>query len=170
MSTAHPEPRTMATRVVLDTVPRVEPARHGLTAGALAVTLSVALGACLAGSLLARHGPPPAPKHPASKPHHSAQAPLPAQPDGPRVQGVVSGMNQRDGSLHVRIGDATYLYHVNYATSFPQACLSRDDLRPGMPVTLTLPWYLSGDLYVQAVAPQLDCGSRRRPRQSPVPL
>ncbi|HWE62945.1 MAG TPA: hypothetical protein VHB98_14620 [Chloroflexota bacterium] len=133
---------------------------------ALAGTLLLALLLCAAGAAVVWREPPTPPKHHAPRTvRHAAPAPRPVAPNGSRVVGTITAVDQRAGAIRLRIGDQQYVYHLDYRTIFP-ACLTRDGLRAGQTVTLSLPWYLSDNVYVQAIAPLTGCATPSR--QAPV--
>jgi hypothetical protein len=129
--------------------------------GAQAVTLLVALLACACGAALAWREPATAPRHQAAKQGRpAATAPaVTALPYGSHVTGTIEGIDQHLGAIRVSVGGEEYVYHVDYRTIFPDRCLTRGDLRDGEAVRLVLPWYLSGNVSIEAMLPLKGCGT-----------
>lgn len=134
-----------------------------LSAGALAITLLVALLACACGAVVAWQEPATPPRHQgAHRALSTSIAPVPrALPDGAQVTGVIAAIDQETGALRIAVGAESYVYRVDYRTAFPDPCLTRPHLRAGQLIRLVLPWYLSGTVAVEAIAPLRACGMPR---------
>jgi hypothetical protein len=130
------------------------------SAGALAITLLVALLACAAGAALAWQEPALPPTHHAvpRSPGTRAAPPAPVTVDGSQVTGTIDAVDQQLGAIRIRVGAVSYVYLMSDRTTFPDSCLTRADLRAGQAVRLILPWYLGGNVTIEALAPRAGCG------------
>ena len=121
--------------------------------------LLVALLTCLGGGILVStdSSPDARPrKHGTTRPHPAPTATQP--PNGPRLMGIVEDVDTRYDRLVIGVHGHRLAYGLHAQTLYPDSCLQAATLRRGQRVTLTLPWYMGGQDYVQAITPAGGCG------------
>lgn len=125
-----------------------------LATALIAITLSVGSWALV---LREPADPPRIARHPILQHPTSVIPTWTAAPQGSTVAARILAIDTHYGGIALLIGGERYLYHLSPGTIFPSSCLQRTDLRPGMTVTVVVPWYLSGDVYLSAVVPAAPC-------------
>lgn len=171
----------MATPILPPPPPRIKPGTWSLSLVALIATLVLALVACAAGTALAQKAPqPPASEatvipqevaHAAAAVVRSAGALATYTPPAVAlVSGSIQGIDRQSGALRLLIDDTPYVFYVGHDTAFPNRCLQRADMRAGLYVTLSLPWYMGGQLWALGLGPRFGCnpdGSLRLFHEAP---
>lgn len=171
----------MATPILPPPPPRIKPGTWSLSLAALIATLALALVACAAGTALAQKAPQPPPSEATVIPQEVAHAAVAVvrsagalatytPPAVALVSGTIQGIDQQSGALRLLIDGGPYIFYINRETAFPNTCLQMADLRAGLHVTLSLPWYMGGQLAAHTIGPSFGCnsdGSLRRFREIP---
>ena len=168
MSAVRAERPAMATPILPPPPPRIKPGTWSLSLVALIGTLALAIIVCAAGTALAQKAPQPPASEATVIPHEVAHAAVAVvrsagalatytPPAVALVSGTIQGIDRQSGALRLLIDDTPYVFYVGRDTAFLNRCLQRAGLRAGLYVTLSLPWYMGGQLWALGVGPRFGC-------------
>ena len=180
MSAVRAERPAMATPILPPPPPRIKPGTWGFSLAGLIGTLALAGAACAAGTTLVQKAPQP-PSSVVVLPQEVAHASVAVArsagalatytpPPVALVSGTIQGVDGQSGGVRLLIDGGPYIFYINRETAFPDSCLQMADLRAGLHVTLSLPWYLGGQLAAHTIGPSFGCnsdGSLRQFREIP---
>ena len=180
MSAVRAERPAMATPILPPPPPRIKPGTWGFSLAGLIATLALAGAACAAGTTLVQKAPQP-PSSVVVLPQEVAHASVAVArsagalatytpPPVALVSGTIQGVDGQSGGVRLLIDGGPYIFYINRETAFPDSCLQMADLRAGLHVTLSLPWYMGGQLAAHTIGPSFGCnsdGSLRQFREVP---
>ena len=179
MSAVRAERPAMATPILPPPPPRIKPGTWGLSLTGLIGALALAGAACVVGTALAQRAPQPladgtllphAVIHAAAAIVEAANLATDPPPPVALVSGTIQGVDGQSGGVRLLIDEGPYIFYINRETAFPDTCLQMADLRAGLHVTLSLPWYMGGQLAAHTIGPSFGCnsdGSLRQFREVP---